>query len=37
VRSVQVTDDAIITARRLLWDHHRIAIEHGTAAAFAGL
>jgi threonine dehydratase len=37
VRSVLVTDDAIITARRLLWDHCRIAIEHGTAAALAAL
>ncbi|HVE95582.1 MAG TPA: threonine/serine dehydratase [Pseudonocardiaceae bacterium] len=37
VRSVLVTDDAIITARRLLWDHYRIAIEHGTAAALAAL
>lgn len=37
VRSVLVTDDAIIAARRLLWDDHRIVIEHGTAAAFAAL
>lgn len=37
VRSVLVTDAAIIAARRLLWDHHRIAIEHGAAAAFAAL
>lgn len=37
VQSVLVTDDAIITARQLLWDHHRIAIEHGTAAAPAAL
>jgi threonine dehydratase len=37
VRSVLVTDNAIIAARRLLWDHHRIAIEHGTAAALAAL
>ncbi len=37
VRSVLVTDDAIIAARRLVWDHYRIAIEHGTAAALAAL
>jgi len=37
VRSVLVTEDAIITARRLLWDHCRLAIEHGTAAALAAL
>jgi threonine dehydratase len=37
VRSVLVTDDAIITARRLLWDRYRIAIEHGAAAALAAL
>lgn len=37
VRSVLVTDGAIINARRLLWDHHRVVIEHGTAAALAAL
>jgi threonine dehydratase len=37
VRSVLVTDDAIVAARRLLWAHHRIVIEHGTAAALAAL
>ncbi|MDQ4011023.1 MAG: threonine/serine dehydratase [Actinomycetota bacterium] len=37
VRSVLVSDDAIVSARRLLWDHHRIMIEHGTAAALAAL
>ncbi|MFN2496781.1 MAG: threonine/serine dehydratase [Pseudonocardiaceae bacterium] len=37
VRSVLVTDDAIITARRLLWDHRRLVVEHGTAAALAAL
>lgn len=37
VRSVLVQDDDIITARQHLWDHYRIAVEHGAAAAFAGL
>ena len=37
VRSVLVSDDDIVAARRLLWDHRRIVIEHGTAAALAGL
>ena len=37
VRSVLVTDDAIVAARRLLWAHYRIVIEHGTAAALAAL
>lgn len=37
VRSVLVSDDAIVSARRLLWGHHRIVIEHGTAAALAAL
>src|SRR6266536_3963553 len=36
-RSVLVTDQAIIDARRLLWDHYRIVVEHGTAAALAAL
>lgn len=35
VRSVLISDDAIVSARRLLWEHHRIVIEHGTAAALA--
>lgn len=37
VRSVLVTDEAIVAARRLLWNHHRIVVEHGTAAALAAL
>lgn len=37
VRSVLVPDDALVAARRLLWDHRRIVIEHGTAAALAVL
>ena len=37
VRSVLVTDEAIIDARRQLWDQHRVIVEHGTAAALAAL
>jgi threonine dehydratase len=37
VTSVLVTDQAIIDARKLLWDHHRIVVEHGSAAALAAL
>jgi threonine dehydratase len=37
VRSVLVTDEAIIAARRLLWDRRRVVIEHGAAAALAAL
>src|SRR5882757_1049482 len=36
-RSTLVTDQRITAARRHLWDHYRIAIEHGTAAALAAL
>ena len=35
--SVLVDDAAIVTARRRLWDDYRIAVEHGTAAAYAAL
>ena len=37
VQSVLVTDHDIIAARHLLWDHRRIAVEHGAAAALAAL
>lgn len=37
VESVLVTDAELIAARQFLWDHHRIAVEHGTAAALAAL
>jgi threonine dehydratase len=37
VESLLVTDEAIVEARRRLWHEHRIAVEHGAAAAFAGL
>ncbi|MEV7009302.1 threonine/serine dehydratase [Streptosporangium sp. NPDC051022] len=36
-RSLLVSDDAVVDARRSLWDRHRLAIEHGTAAAWAAL
>jgi threonine dehydratase len=35
--SILVDDADIIAARQLLWDHHRIVVEHGTAAALAAL
>lgn len=37
VESLLVDDSDIIAARRLLWEHHRIVVEHGTAAALAAL
>ncbi|GLW32326.1 serine/threonine dehydratase [Actinoplanes regularis] len=37
IESVLVEDDAIIEARRRLWDDYRIVVEHGTAAAYAAL
>ncbi len=37
VYSVLVPDEAITAARALLWDHRRIAVEHGAATALAGL
>ncbi|MFI2566398.1 threonine/serine dehydratase [Paenarthrobacter sp. NPDC018779] len=37
VQSVLVSDDAIIDARRKLWEGHRILVEHGAAAAYAAL
>lgn len=36
-RSILVRDDTIITARQALWDHRRIAVEHGGAAGLAAL
>nr|WP_296072838.1 threonine/serine dehydratase [uncultured Actinoplanes sp.] len=35
--SVLVEDSAIVDARRRLWEDHRLAVEHGTAAAYAAL
>ncbi|MBR7835124.1 threonine/serine dehydratase [Actinospica durhamensis] len=37
VRSVLVTDAAIVEARRSLWEECRIAVEHGGAAAWAAV
>ena len=37
VTSVLVTDDEIIRARQALWDHRRVAAEHGAATALAAL
>jgi threonine dehydratase len=37
VRCVLVDDQGIVDARRQLWDDYRIAVEHGTAAAYAAL
>ncbi|AVT34953.1 threonine dehydratase [Plantactinospora sp. BC1] len=37
VRSLLVSDERIVQARRLLWSNYRIAVEHGTAAAMAAL
>lgn len=35
--SLLVSDQAIVEARRQLWEDHRIVVEHGTAAAQAAL
>lgn len=37
VSSVLITDEAIVRARRNLWDEYRIAVEYGGAAAWAAL
>jgi threonine dehydratase len=37
VRPVLVTDEAIIEARRFVWEEYRLVVEHGTAAAVAAL
>lgn len=37
VQSVLVDDSQIIAARKLLWDHRRLVVEHGAAAALAAL
>lgn len=37
VGSLLVSDDDIVTARTWLWDHYRVIVEHGAAAAFAAL
>jgi threonine dehydratase len=37
VTSLLVDDQAIVDARRRLWDDYRIVVEHGTATAYAAL
>ena len=37
VTSILVDDQAIVDARRRLWEDYRIVVEHGTAAAYAAL
>jgi threonine dehydratase len=37
VRSLLVTDEAVIAARRALWERFRIVVEHGAATAYAAL
>jgi threonine dehydratase len=37
IGSILVDDKAIVDARRRLWDDYRLAVEHGTAAAYAAL
>lgn len=36
-QSVLVTDDAIVAARRTLWEEHHLVAEHAGAAAYAAL
>jgi len=37
LRSVLVTDDAIVAARRTLWEEHRLVAEHAGSTAYAAL
>lgn len=37
VESVLVTDEAIVAARRTLWERHHVVAEHAGAAAYAAL
>ncbi|WP_309130636.1 serine/threonine dehydratase [Brevibacterium sp.] len=37
VTSVLVSDEQIKDARQLLWDEHRVAVEHAAATALAGI
>jgi threonine dehydratase len=37
VTSVLVSDESIVAARKALWEHRRIAVEHGGATALAAL
>ena len=36
-RSVLVEDDEVVAARRLLWEQHRLVVEHGAATVVAAL
>jgi threonine dehydratase len=36
-QSVLVTDDAIVAARRTLWEEHHLVAEHAGATAYAAL
>ncbi|QHG83524.1 threonine/serine dehydratase [Rhodococcus rhodochrous] len=36
VRSILVSDQAIVQARQSLWDEYRLAVEHAAAGALAG-
>ena len=35
--SVLVEDDDVVAARRLLWERHRLVVEHGSATVVAAL
>jgi threonine dehydratase len=37
VRSVLVDDVDVVAARRALWEHHRLVVEHGAATVVAAL
>ncbi|MEV7908535.1 threonine/serine dehydratase, partial [Streptomyces anulatus] len=37
VHSVLVTDGEIVRTRQALWDHRKVAVEHGAATALAAL
>jgi threonine dehydratase len=37
VRSVLVEDDDVVAARRVLWERHRLVVEHGAASVLAAL
>ncbi|MEV8638594.1 serine/threonine dehydratase [Streptosporangium sp. NPDC051023] len=37
VHSVLVSDSEIVRTRQALWDHRKVAVEHGAAAALAAL
>ncbi|MEU5515973.1 MULTISPECIES: serine/threonine dehydratase [Streptomyces] len=36
-RPLTVPDDGIVRARQELWDHHRLAVEHAAATAYAAV